>query len=330
MFATRRHLIIGGALALAAGAAPARAQARPVLKVGMLRIANAMFVGLDQKFFEKEGVDVEITFFRSGAELIPSLSRGQIDIAATSGGAALYNTLAAGVNSRIVGDYFSLVPGSRSHGLLVRKDLFGTRVKTAADLKGLTLAITAQGQYTHYVAARTLAKAGLSESDVRMVQMPYQDMAAALAGGAIDVGSGVEPYMTLTKTKGAAEVLTWDSDTAPNLQAAVIMYGERLNAADRKLGEAFMRGYRASVAFLHAAVTDEARRKLVAASFQKQLPLEDGTLYERTGWPMAKLSCAADRESLESQLDWYAARGLVRQKPDLAAYVDNRFVEAAR
>ena len=330
MFPTRRQFLASGAIAAASSAFPALAQARTPLKIGMLRIANAMFVGVDQKFFEKQGLDVEIVFFRSGAELIPSLSRGQIDVAATSGGAALYNTLAAGVNSRIVGDYFSLVPGSRSHGVLVRKDLIGSQIKTAADLKGRTLAITAQGQYTHYVAAQTLAKAGLAESDVRFVQMPYQDIPAALTGGAIDAGCSVEPYITLTKKNSAADVLTWDSETAPNLQAAVLMYGERLATKERALGEAFMRGYRASVAFEHEALTDEAKRKQVAASFQKQLPVEDPTLYERTGWPMAKLSCVADRASLESQLEWYAARGLVRQKPDLAAYVDNSFVEAAR
>lgn len=326
----RRHVLIGGSLALAASLTPARAQARPVLKVGMLRIANAMFVGIDQKLFEKEGVDVEIVFFRSGAELIPSLSRGQIDVAATSGGAALYNTLAAGINSRIVGDYFSLVPGTRSHGVLVRKDLYGSKVKTTADLKGLTFAITAQGQYTHYLGVQTLAKGGLAESDVRLVQMPYQDMAAALTGGAIDACSSVEPYMSLSKARGSAEVLTYDSDTTPNLQAAVLMFGDRLNTTDRPLGQAFMRGYRNSVAFMHDAAKDEAKRKLVAASFQKQLPLDDASLYERTGWPMAKLDCTVNRASLETQLDWYAARGLVRQKPDLAAYVDNRFVEALR
>lgn len=326
----RRSLLIGGSLALGALARPAIAQARPVLKIGMLRIANAIFVGSDLKLFEKEGIDVEIVFFRSGAELIPSLSRGQIDIAATSGGAALYNTLAAGVNSRIVADYFSLTPGTRSHGVLVRKDLYGSKVKSPADLKGLTFAITSQGQYTHFIGARTLAKGGLSESDVRIVQMPYQDMAAAIASGAIDACSSVEPYITLTKSSGAAEVLTYDSETVPGLQVAVLMYGDRLNGPDRALGDAFMRGYRASVTYLYAALKDADKRKQVAASFQKQLPLENPALYETTGWPIAAPDCKVSKQSLDEQLEFYATRGLVRQKPDLANFIDNRFVEALR
>lgn len=330
MHIDRRSFLVGSSLAVGSLACPAIAQEKPKLKVGILRIANAMFVGQDLKLFEKEGIDIEIVFFRSGAELIPSLSRGQIDIAATSGGAALYNTLAGGVNSRIVADYFSLMPGTRSHGVLVRKELYGSKVKTPADLKGMTVAITSQGQYTHYMTAKTLAKGGLKESDVRLVQMPYPDMAAAIATGAIDACSSVEPFLTLTKTKGTAEVLTYDSDTAPGLQVAVFMYGDRLNTQERNLGEAFMRGYKASVDYMYAGLKDPEKHKTVAASFQKHLPLENPTLYEKTGWPLPAPDCKVKLESLQEQMDFYAGAGLVRTKPDLKQFIDDKFVAALR
>src|SRR5665647_3808824 len=74
-----------------ASVTPAPAQTPTPLKVGILRIASPLFVGVEKKFFESEGTPIEIVFFRSGSELVPSLARGQIDIAGTAAGAALYN-----------------------------------------------------------------------------------------------------------------------------------------------------------------------------------------------------------------------------------------------
>ena len=57
------------------------------LKLGMLRVPNAAFIGIEKGFFREQNLDVEIVFFRSGAELVPSLSTGQIDVAGTTAGA---------------------------------------------------------------------------------------------------------------------------------------------------------------------------------------------------------------------------------------------------
>ena len=314
---------VATSLMLAVAITPAPAQTPAPLKVGILRIASPLFVGVEKKFFDAEGVPVEIIFFRSGSELVPSLSRGQIDVAATAAGAALYNTMASGINTKIVADYFSLLPNSRSHGILVRKELIDNgRVKSPSDLKGLTIAITATGQYTHYAAARTLEKAGLSESDVRFVNMSYPDMTAALASGAIDAASSVEPFMTLTAQKKTAQVLVYDSVTMPNLEVAVLMFGERLAGPDRATGVKFLRGYMKAVRYMHDALKDTAKAKDVAGIFQKRLPLQDASLYENMGWPLSRADVSVNRPNLHEQLDWYVKRGLVRQKPNLDAFID--------
>lgn len=63
-------------------------------------------------YFAQDGIEVEPVFFRSGAGLVPSLSTGQIDVAAVSPGAALYNAIARRANATIVGDYRVLEPNS--------------------------------------------------------------------------------------------------------------------------------------------------------------------------------------------------------------------------
>ncbi len=51
------------------------------VKFGMLRVPQALLVGIDKGYFKNEGIEVEPVLFRSGAELVPSLSTGQMDIA---------------------------------------------------------------------------------------------------------------------------------------------------------------------------------------------------------------------------------------------------------
>src|ERR1044072_8121758 len=60
------------------------AEAADKVKVGLLRIPQALFVGMEKGFFAAQGIEAEAVFFRSGAEVVPSLSRGQIDAASTS------------------------------------------------------------------------------------------------------------------------------------------------------------------------------------------------------------------------------------------------------
>ena len=99
-------------LALASGAS---AFAADSVKFGMLRVPNALFVGMEKGYFAKEGITVEPTYFRSGAEVASQLAAGHVDIGATTAGATLYNAMVRGVPAKIV-----------------------------ADLKGRTIAITAR------------------------------------------------------------------------------------------------------------------------------------------------------------------------------------------
>ncbi len=85
-----------------------QAQARPVAR------SQCSFVALRKRASSpSEGIEVETVFFRSGAELVPALSTGQIDVAMTSPGAALYNAMAQGVNATIVASYSVADPRPR-------------------------------------------------------------------------------------------------------------------------------------------------------------------------------------------------------------------------
>lgn len=324
-------------LALAASfAVPATASAMDHLKFGMLRVPQAVLVGISKGFFKEKGIDVEPVLFRSGAQTVPALSTGQVDLVATSPGAALYNALSQGVKAKIVADYF--VPGPKQPGgdpnaIAVRKDLITSgKFKGPADAKGMTFAITARGQFTDLFARQFLKLGGLTEKDVRIVTMPYPDMLAALKGKAIDLASAIDPGLYRAVQEGIAVRYKKLSQVMPGLNLGVIMYGQRLIDKDRDLGMRFMAAYQKANSYLRHRLTEPGGRKEIAQIYQKFLPLPDPTLYEKIGLGMGheKLTVNVDGNfGLRWQLKQHIASGLVPHPPKLANIVDQSFAEAA-
>lgn len=332
MFRLRALALLGCAcLALS----PHAASAADVVKVGMLRLPTALFIGIDQGFFAAEGIDVKPVFFRSGAELVPALSTGQIDVATTSPGAALFNAMALGVNATIVADYWTSgkdVPSGDSAYIMVRKDLAPYGVFKPRDAKNLTVAVTAHGQMTELFADAYLATAGLSPNDVNIVDMPLPDMNAALANHAIDMASTIDPYATMLADRGTAVKAVNISTVMPGYVQAVMMYGQRMGKTDRPLGVRFMRAFSRANLYLRAHLATPAGRAEVAQIYQKYIPIDDPSLYSRIGLAVgpAKLTVVTEgKYALRWQMDQYVKQGLVTSAPELKNFVDESFVEAA-
>ena len=332
----RKRLLALGALSAAGFAvAPRAAFAADAVKVGMLRLPTALLIGIDQGFFTAEGMNVEPVFFRSGAELVPALSTGQIDVAMTSPGAALFNAMAIGVDATIVADHWASGkddPAGDSAYMVVRKDLAPNGTFDPKTARGMKLAVTAHGQMTELFAIEYLASIGLKPSDVQLSDLPLPDMNAALANKAIDLASTIDPYATMLALQGTGVKVVNMGAIMPNYVQAVMMYGQRIGKTDRKLGMRFMRAYSKANLYLRAHLRTPAGRATVAAIYQKFIPIDDPSLYTKIGLAAGpeNLRVVVDgKYALRWQMEQYVAQGLVKTPPDLKAAVDNSFAEAA-
>jgi len=308
------------------------------IKLGQLRGANVSFVATEKGFYAEQGIEVETVFFRSGAALVPALSTGQIDVAMTSAGAALYNAMAQGINARIVASYSVADlgrPGGDPNAISVRQDLLDSgKVKTAKDLKGMTIAITARGQFTDLFVSELLKSAGLTENDVRIVSMPYPDMVAAFQGKSIDAASMLDPYLTTAETQKIASPLMRLSKLLPGYTLGVVMYGDRVGKENRDLGMRFMRALHKANAYVRKVIDTEAGRNEIAAIYQKHVPQRSVDVYAnpKMGESLGRATLAADVDGphgLRWQLEWSTAQKLVPKAPDLNKAVDNTFAAAA-
>lgn len=323
-------LLKAGALCLSVGiglVAPAMAQDQ--VKVGLLRIGNPIVIGIEKGFFKDNGIDVEAVYVRSGAEQIPALSTGTVDVVLTSATAALFNAMVADIDMTIAGDYISLLPGNTSNALMVRSDLTASgEVKSAADLKGKTVGITAMGVYTHQAAVRILEDAGLTADDVRLVTMPYPDMVAALTNGALDAANMTEPFVTIATESGVATMLVDHSEAMPNLELGVTLLGKRLAEDDKDLGIRFMKGLVQSMRYMRGMLDDPARKDEIATLMQRDLPSKDPEMYKRMAWALTAEGQKVNVASLEDQMAFYTRMGLVKGEPDVQSFVDPSFLEA--
>src|SRR5256714_10334848 len=135
-------LLVGAAL----GQTPKLERTRIALSVGgsisqMDKVAY--FVGLNRKYFQREGLDVESTAFASGTAALQNLIGGNADVVEGS----FEHTLrmqAKGVSLMCIA-VFGRYP---ANVLVVRKSQ-AHKIKTIADLTGKKIGISAPGASTH-------------------------------------------------------------------------------------------------------------------------------------------------------------------------------------
>lgn len=329
----RRFLALSLPAIACVALAPRAALAADEVKIGMPRVPTALLVGIDQGYFAAQGIDAKPVFFTTDAELVGALTAGELDLGMSSPGAALFNTLAPGIDATIVADAWASAKGNPSGDstfIMVRKDLAPEGMFKNVDAKGLTIAITAHGETSELFVDAYLTTLKVSPGDVNVVEMPLPDMSSALYNHAVDVAVTIDPYATMLATAGTAVKVASLSALMPGCVEAVIVYGKRMRLADRALGLRFMRAFSAANLSLRAQLATPGDRAVIAKLYQKYIPLDDPSLYTKIGLAVApeKLTVDVDgRYGLRWQLQQYVNSQQVGKAPDLKAAVDDSFAE---
>ena len=150
-----------------------------------------------QGYFKEEGLDVEIPDFAGGAKALQALVGGSADM--VSG--AFEHTINMQAKKQPIkavvlqAEFSSIV-------LLMPKDK-AAKYKSAKDLKGLKIGVTAPGSSTNMFVNNLLAKEGLKPSDVSIVGVGATAGAvAAMEKGEIDAISNLDPVISQLEATG--------------------------------------------------------------------------------------------------------------------------------
>ncbi len=211
---TRRTLLAASATALTAPlAAPAIAQSRTKLRFagGGVALYGYMpfFIAIGQDLFAKHGLEADIAMFPGGANAMQAVLGGSSDVAC---GFYEHTIQIAAKGGHLTA--FVLQAQNSGLALGVRADLAG-EIKTAADLKGRKIGVSAPGSATHLFAMAAMVKAGIKPNDAAAIGVgTTQTAIAAFQSKQIDALSLFDPIIAELESRKEIVVLADARNTA--------------------------------------------------------------------------------------------------------------------
>lgn len=168
-----------------------------------------------EKAFAEDGVTIDWKYFKGAGPVInEAFANGQVDFAYLGDLAAIIGK-ANGLDTRLLSaaargnkQYLAVVPGSG--------------IKTLHDLKGKRVGLF-RGTATQLSFDAALASVGLSEKDLKVINLDFNAAVAALAAQQIDASWGGSNLSSL-QAKGLAEIplTTKDLNNAGSVQSVLV------------------------------------------------------------------------------------------------------------
>ncbi len=177
------------------------------VRIGYQAVPNANLLVKNQRWLENCFPHATISWlkFDSGADVVQAFGSGSVDLA-TLGSSPATKALSAPLNIDLQVVWIDDIIG-KAESLVVRE----SGVTSIQQLKGKTIA-TPFGSTSHYSLLQALSAAGLSSTDVKLVNLAPDKMMAAWQGNQIDAAWVWDPVLSqLTKT---GHIITGSDATA--------------------------------------------------------------------------------------------------------------------
>jgi len=282
-------------------------------------------------YFKEQGLDVIIEDFRGGAQSLQALVGGSVDVVT----GAYEHTIRMQAKGQ---DIRAVIELGRFPGIAVglRKDR-APAYKSAADLKGTKIGVTAPGSSTHFFVMYLMSKAGLAPSDASYIGVGAAASAvAAMKRGEIDALSNVDPMITRLEQDGDIKIIA-DSRTEEGTRAifggsnpaAVLYLKHQFAQSNPNTVEALVNAFYKTLKWLEKATPDA-----IAATVPEEYFLGDKALYlaavkaNKQVYSLTGLVAPAGMQSSADMLTAFDPE-LKAAKVDLSRTFEDRFVRKA-
>lgn len=310
------------------------------VRVGVIgSVSDAcIYIAEAEGYFAEEGVDVELVPFATGSDVIPALSRGQLEAGAITFNAALANAINQGVNITVVADKGTQALGRGYVALLVRTDhIESGTVQSLADIAGMRVGMASlTGFAWQRELAQGLEDVGLTIDDVELVQLGYPDMNTALEQGSIDAAMQAEPRVAQAESDGIAVRFAGGDEFVPDHPGALLAYSPFFAREREDAAVAWMKGYLRGCRLYNDAFSgefphggDPEAREQVVRILTETTTTTDPAVYENMRMPGLHPEGIIDLEAFQSDQEWYVEHGFQHELVDLDEIYDPSWAERA-
>ncbi|MBX5490717.1 MAG: ABC transporter substrate-binding protein [Chloroflexi bacterium] len=314
---------------------PARPD-RPVARVTVGVIGTTsdviFYLAEEKGYFEHMRIEPVFERFDSGGRMTASLATGQIDVGGGTPSVGLYNSIARGVNIKMVADRASSTEGHDTWNFVARKDLLDSgALRDWADLRGRKIALAARGITSEVLIGLAGERGGFTLNDVEIVELSYPDTVVALGTKAIDLGITPEPYPSIAEQRGVGAKWRGNQELAPNQVASVIMYGAPFFEQRPDIARDFMVVYLLGARHYNDAFMKQQPQALAEArdTLARRTELKDPDLLQRIQPGYIDPNGRLDRAALRRDYEWFREHAGLNAELDLDQIIDSSFADYA-
>jgi len=315
-------LVVASAALLLAATPAAHAE----IKVGVSDWPGwvAWYVAQEKGFFKKHKADVKLVWFANYTDSISALSSGQLDANSQTWSDTM-GPLAKGIPLKVV----LANDNSAGNDALVVKP----GIKSVKELKGKTVALE-QFSVSHFVFVNALAKNGMTQADVKIVNLSAGDAAAAFMTGRVDAAVVWNPWISQIESSGKGHAIFTSKDM-PGLIPDLLVAQDKAIKSKRKELVGMIRAWFDTVAFIekNPAEASKIMAKVVGMSAKEYQVFLPGTRFfgaklnqEAFGPATSPVSLIGAAPKIEKFL---VDNKLIEGKPDIARGIDGSLLAEA-
>lgn len=234
------------------------------VRIGYLPIAAELplFVAIENGYFEEAGISIELTRFTSSNELGNAATAGQIDFMAGTASNVIFDIFAvSGVRHRLIAlNPYSNKENHKTDHLIVSAS---SDIRRLNELSGMRIA-SFPGSVNRIFVNLILEQYGVPRDSYEYIEMPPPNWQPALASGAIDAVSALEPSATQIIKDGVGISISqgFYAELMPEVPLSGHWIADRyFKETNRSKIDAFIKAYDKAILFCRNS-EDEARKHL--------------------------------------------------------------------
>ncbi len=157
-----------------------------IIGIGPIILSLPILIAYEKGFFSDEGLDVTMKYYPSGKKAMEGMFAGEVELSTVADTPIVFNSF---IREDFV-VFATFVYSYDDSKVICRKD---KGVHSPADLKGKKIgtSLKTSAHFFHHVY---LLEHGIDKSDVKIIDLPPEDLPGALQDGKVDAVVIFEPY----------------------------------------------------------------------------------------------------------------------------------------